>query len=399
MKQSIIIILIPVFLFLFCKDVYSIPSFARKYQISCQTCHAPSIPKLKAYGDDFAGDAFKLQDYQSPRYFIETGDKKLNLMRNFPVAIRMDGYISYNFSDEGKADLAAPYLIKFMSGSNISEHLAYYFYFYMNEHGQVAGVEDAFLMFNDLLGQDLDIYLGQFQVCDPLFKRELRLTFEDYHVYTTGIGMSDMNMKYDKGIMITWGLNTGTSIIAEVVNGNGLADARAGLLFDKDKYKNVLLHLSQDIGDFLRIGGVGYYGKEEVNNNMDDIITNTAFFAGPDATLTAGDKLELNIQYIYRNDAEVFSGLPGMAILEDVITHGWMGELVFSPKGDQSNWYGVGLLNWIESDFDPADYRSATLHLGYLMQRNLRFGAEYSFLFTNEEQQHSRFSLGFVSAF
>ena len=33
-------------------------------------------------------------------------------------------------------------------------------------------------MFNNLFHSDLDLYVRQFQVSDPLFKRELRLTFK-----------------------------------------------------------------------------------------------------------------------------------------------------------------------------------------------------------------------------
>jgi len=39
----------------------AIPAFARKYNMSCATCHAP-IPRLKPYGDEFAGHGFKLPD-------------------------------------------------------------------------------------------------------------------------------------------------------------------------------------------------------------------------------------------------------------------------------------------------------------------------------------------------
>ena len=33
----------------------AIPAFARKYRFSCNTCHV-APPKLKAYGDEFAGN-------------------------------------------------------------------------------------------------------------------------------------------------------------------------------------------------------------------------------------------------------------------------------------------------------------------------------------------------------
>ncbi len=49
----------------------AIPAFARKYQISCQVCHSPAMPRLKAFGDDFAGDGFRMTDYESPQVFYK----------------------------------------------------------------------------------------------------------------------------------------------------------------------------------------------------------------------------------------------------------------------------------------------------------------------------------------
>lgn len=380
----------------------AIPAFARKYNISCMVCHSPSIPKLKPYGDTFAGDGFKLSDYEAPRYFADAGDQKLDLIRNFPIAVRMDGYVQAIFDDEGGTDLSAPYLIKLMSGGQLSEHLAYYFYFYMDEHGEVAGVEDAFLMYDNLLNTGIDIILGQFQVSDPLFKRELRLTFEDYDLYTSKIGLSRISMAYEKGIMLTYTLPTATDLIFEVVNGNGLAESGNRKFFDNDKHKSVLGRVSQDIGEYLRLGAVAYYGKEDLINSdaiISSEITNEALFLGSDASITMDDKLEFNLQYLYRQDSRVYASRFSNNPMTDVLTHAFMGEVIFSPQGDQSDWYAVGLYNYVESDYDPADYHSATVHLGYLLKRNVRLGLEYTQVLTIPDDPYGRLSLGFSSAF
>ncbi len=377
----------------------AIPAFARKYRISCKTCHAPSVPKLKDYGNDYAGDGFKLQDYESPGYFVDAGDEKLSLIRNFPLAVRMDGYITCNFSGNGRHDLSAPYLLKLLSGGELSDHLAYYFYFYMDEQGEIAGVEDAYLMYDNFLNSPLDIYLGQFQVSDPLFKRELRLSLEDYHVYTSRIGLSDINMKYDKGIMLTCGFDTGTDLIVEVVNGNGLSEADPWNLFDKDKYKNFLGRVSQDLGSILRLGVVGYFGKEKITNNIGNSLINQVAFYGPDATVTVSNLFEFNVQYLARQDDQVLTNPETAEIQEDINTKCTLAELIFTPKGDDSDWYAMGLLNWIDSDYRPAGYRSATLHAGYLPRRNVRLSAEYSYVFSEQVDDFGKFSLGFTSAF
>ena len=220
------------------EKAHAIPAFARKYSLSCTTCHAPSAPALKPYGDEFAGNGFRLPEEQSPRYFMKTGDDKLSLLRELPIAVRLDGFASYNLDGYERVDFASPYIVKLLSGGELSDRVSYYFYFYFSERGEVAGVEDAFLMYNDLFGIDLDIYLGQFQVSDPLFKRELRLSLEDYMLYTSKIGTSGIDLTYDKGMMVTLGLPSGTGVTLEVVNGNGIGEAHRRV-FDNDKYKNV----------------------------------------------------------------------------------------------------------------------------------------------------------------
>jgi hypothetical protein len=162
------------------EDAAAIPAFARKYRMSCTTCHAP-VPRLKEYGEDFAGNAFRLEDKEPKRFFPDTGDDMLTLQRELPIAVRFDAYFLYDKHKDGNmTDFQTPFGLKLLSGGNISKNIGYYFYFYMSEKGEVAGVEDAYVHFNNLFGADFDLMVGQFQVSDPLFKRELRLTYEDY---------------------------------------------------------------------------------------------------------------------------------------------------------------------------------------------------------------------------
>jgi hypothetical protein len=283
--------------------------------------------------------------------------------------------------------------MKLMSGGAIAEDISYYMYFYMSEHGEVAGIEDAYIMFNDLFNIDFDIYLGQFQVSDPLFKRELRLTLEDYYVYMATPGQSSINLKYDKGVMMTLGLETGTDIIVEILNGNGIGETNLFGNFDKDKYKNFAGRVTQNIGEFLRFGVFGYYGKEINNIPAGGNYENSMWMAGPDLTISFGDKAELNGQYMTRNDGTLYRG--GSEV-KDSKTDAALAELIITPMGDESLWYGVAMFNWVDSDFDDLDYQSGTMHLGYLLRRNLRLCAEYTYRF---EQEFGNVSLGFVSAF
>ena len=149
----------------------------------------------------------------------------------------------------------------------------------------------------------------------------------------------------------------------------------------------------------MRIGITGYFGKEDMTNIPGNTLTNSSYYAGPDASIRFGSKWELNAQYLMRNDNQVYTHAETDEIMKDVGTQGVMTELIFSPEGDASKWYALGMFNLVESDFNPANYRSATLHAGYLLRRNVRVSAEYTQIFTDADNTWGRMSLGFVSAF
>ena len=366
--------------------VEAIPAFARKYRMSCTTCHAP-VPRLKAYGDEFAGNGFVLADQEASRYYVETGDKDLDLIRELPLAIRFEGFLKHETASKKEFDFTSPYNLKLLSGGALTKNVAYYFYFFFSERGEVAGVEDAFLMFNNVGNSELDIYAGQFQVSDPLFKRELRLFYQDYQIYRLKVGDSRIDLAYDRGLMLTYGLESGTDIVVEILNGNGIGAADDFRTYDEDKYKNLFGRISQDVGSFARLGGCGYYGKEASENR-----TNELWMLGVDGTV-GNDRVELNAQYLERRDDNPWfeASKP-----EEVRSRGVMAELIVMPEGERSSLYFGGLFNWINSSSNEHDYQRVTGHIGYLLRTNIRLIAENTYDIENEENQ---FVVGFVSAF
>ena len=398
MKKPVVILFILLCIIINIETANAIPAFARKYSLSCTTCHAPAAPALKPYGDEFAGNGFRLAEEQAPRYYMNSGDDKLSLVRELPVAVRLDGFATYNLNGTERMDFATPYILKLLSGGEISDRVSYYFYFFFSERGEVAGVEDAFLMYNDLFGMDLDIYLGQFQVSDPLFKRELRLSLEDYVLYTSRIGTSGINLTYDKGMMLTLGLPSGTGLTMEVVNGSGIGPAQ-NRVFDDDKYKCILGKVSQDVGEMFTMGAFVYTGKENILHTTVTGQTNSVLIWGPDVTFTPNEQWTVNAQYLRREDSNVYPNMFSTSAMSDVLTEGAMTELIFSPRGEFSDWYMLGLFNWVKSGFTAANYKSATFHAGYLLSRNIRLAAEYTRDFTISGQHYNKFSFGFVSAF
>lgn len=366
------------------EEVLAIPAFARKYNMSCNVCHSP-FPKLKPFGEEFAGNGFVMKDKEAPRFTMDTGDDLLLLMRELPLAVRVEGYLRHQPQMARRSDFQTPYLVKLISGGLIAKNVSYYFYFFFGERGEVAGLEDAFVMFNNLFGQELDLAVGQFQVSDPLFKRELRLTFDDYQIYRVKPGASSVNLTYDRGLMFSYGLPT-TDIVFEILNGEGIGAADPARNFDGDKYKNGMLRITQDLGESFRVGAFGYLGNQEKNGNV-----NQTVMWGPDLTI-ALDPIEFNFQYVSRtDDRPLFTA----ATLEQKTTGGFA-ELIYRPEGDRGRWYGVAMYNWVNADDAKLDFRTASASVGYLMGRNLRLLGEYSY---DLEAKANRFTAGFVAAF
>lgn len=366
------------------EDAEAIPAFARKYSLSCNTCHV-AIPKLKSYGEAFAANGFALPDGEEPkRAVIETGDETLLLLRDFPIAVRFDAFLKVQDKSNVKTDLAMPYGIKLMSGGRISQKVSYYFYFFMDERGEVAGVEDAYLHFNNIGGTAFDILAGQFQVSDPLFKRELRLTYEDYMIYGAGPGMSKANLKYDRGLILTYGFDFGMDLTGEILNGNGITDADENKLFDMDSRKNFALRASQDL-DFMRIGLFGYSGSEIITG-----MENKIMYFGPDATI-GSDTWELNIQALRRTDSN-----PDFASKSKTTLDGGFAEFTYMPQGSDSRFLYTVLYNKITADGAENDNETATINVSHMAARNLRILMEYT---RDLEQDKNRFVLGVVTAF
>jgi hypothetical protein len=355
------------------------------------------MPRIKGFGEEFAGNGFRMKDMDAPRYFVNTGDEKLSLLREVPLAIRLEGHITYDNKNSEAFEFGFPFGLKLLSGGEISKKLSYYFYFYMSEAGEVAGIEDAFLTYSDLFGTGINISAGQFQVCDPLYKRELRLTLEDYVIYTLKPGTSSISLKYDRGIIVDYGIEaTGTGFVGEIVNGNGIGEAGTNFLFDKDKYKNYFIKGSQSIGKMFDVGLFGYFGKEALEDTV-SAMTNEVVFWGPNLTFNLDEKLIVNLQYARRTDSDVIITGEAAGLREDVMTHGGFAEVIFAPKGDMSSWYLTLLGNWIDSDMDELDYSSLTFHAGYLLRRNIRVVGEYTQQFAGVG--YGKASIGFIAAF
>jgi len=363
------------------------PAFARKYRVSCTTCYAPP-PRLKAFGEEFAGGGFRMEEGQEPtRAYADVGDPLLLLPRDLHIGIRMEGFASWKEDARAETDAEFPWVWKILSGGPISDKASYYFYFLI-ERGEVVGLEDAYLQWNGLFGLPVDVMAGQFQVCDPLFKRELRLERSDYLIYKARVGHSSVDLTYNRGLMFGWTFPGEIETFLEVVAGNGISHADESQDFDKDKYKNVALRLTRSIGP-IRIGGFGYYGKEKGDSSG----VNVMKYWGYDFTVALGNRVEVNGQYLERRDDNpMFLDKPA----DEYETMGGLVEVHVFPQGQDGRWVLTGLYNYVDSHDDSAKAETVSLTINRLLARNLRLLMEFG---RDIEYEASRGTLGLLAAF
>src|SRR5690606_37140221 len=140
-------------------------------------------------------------------------------------------------------DFQAPYLIKLLSSSPLSDDITYHLYAIFPEKGGNGEtvIEDAWFRHGDLLGAGLGMQIGQFQVSDLMFPREVRLTFQDFYAYRAA------GITYDRGVIFDCGFGS-IDLALGAVNGNGITDnfainspgyRRPDAMFDNDSRKSL----------------------------------------------------------------------------------------------------------------------------------------------------------------
>jgi hypothetical protein len=186
------------------------------------------------------------------------------------------------------------------------------------------------------------------------------------------------------------------------VHGLGVIPREAGgdRLYDRDKLKNLALHVSQELGP-VRLGGFGYWGRERAEGRTDRIL-----IWGPDATLSPARNVEVNLQYLRREDSNPLLAADGMSS----VVNSTFGEVIVGPLGTEGRWYVTELYNWIDADRpllslrvgeqDTAAgflqrYHTVSGGVHYLINRNVRLLGEARW---DLEREKPRFTTGVTLA-
>lgn len=379
----------------------AMPAFARQYDVSCVTCHS-AYPRLNEFGEWFAGNNMRMPQWRET--MMASSDDMLALPKTLPLAVRAQAFVQGRDGEEvdyetgptgngSSFDIQAPYLIKLLSSAPLSENISYYFYGIFAEKGENGEViiEDAWFSYADIAGSGINGMLGQFQVSDLMFPREVRLTFQDFYAYRAA------GITYDRGIILDRGLGP-VELAVGLTNGNGVSEnitinspgyRRPDHMFDNDSSKNLFGRLGGAVGPvnfglFGLVGeqrsAAGFAGADRGSRDTDKTIY------GLDLSGSIGARTHWFAQLLWNQWDEFLDADP-------TVDYDWFGSFAGVDFIMNDRWALSVLYNYADaSDFDATgtiyegiDINSLTFGASYYFMRNVKGVMEINIDFLSED--------------
>jgi hypothetical protein len=332
---------------------------------------------------------------------LDVPDPFLELPATLPLALRLQTYAqartdkSLDAAPEGeraaaKFDFQTPYQLKLLSGAPIGKDLSYYLYAVYAERGQNGSValDDAWVLHHDLFGSGVSAQIGQFQVSELMFARELRTTYQDYLVYRMA------GLTYDRGVL--FGREVGPFELAlGFANGNG-SDAsfsinsagfqRPNRSFDNSSDKSTYARFSLEDSDLGAVGLFAFVGRQQsvtgdTGSDVGNRLTGKSVL-GLDLSGDIGGGFSWFGQFLWNRWDGILDTAPARKFI-------WTGGFLGLDYQMGSRWLLSGLLNLTDSGdfagtgtiFEGIDSRILSVSVSYYTARNLKLVIEGGFDF------------------
>ncbi len=383
------------------------PMFARKYNMSCASCHS-AFPRLNSFGEQFRASNMRLPNWRDDT--LETGDPRLALPSAVPLAIRAQAYVQAREGKsidpvtgdtvEASSDFQSPYLIKLLSSAPLSDHITYYFYGIFAEKGGNGEtiIEDAWFRHDDVFATGVGLQLGQFQVSDLMFPREVRLPFQDFMVYRMA------GITYDRGVLFDRGIG-GLDVSLGLVNGNGIDQnfdvnspgyRRPDNMFDNNSDKSVFGRIATTLGP-VSVGLFGLAGEQ----------ANATGPAGIDSGDRDTDKriVGLDLSGTLRGKTHWYTQLlwnTWEGFLEPDQDYDWWGGFAGVDYIFNDFWAFSALYNYADADdldatdtiYEGIDINSLSFTASYYFMRNVKGVAEINIDLLDDESRSGTYYTG-----
>ncbi len=411
-------------IFMLYQQTFAIPVFARQYKVSCNTCHA-AFPRLNSYGEQFVKDNLRMPNWKDTT--INTGDQLLALPKYVPLSIRAMAYAQVREgkyidpvtgdSEKADTDFQAPYMIKILSSAPLTDKISFYFYGILAEKGENGKVivEDAYFRYADIFDTGIYFMVGQFQISDLMFPRELRLTFQDYMIYRMA------GITYDRGVLLGKDLEPVT-VEFGLVNGNGIEDnfkinspgyQRPDHMFDNDRKKTAFGRIGVDIAG-VSAGIFGLYGRQKTRLTSNAGIDSGSRYSdkkiyGFDVSGNINEKIFWFAQYLYNDWGKFFDDTPNKK-------YNWWGifagvDYIYNDRiviSSLYNYADAGDFDGTSTVYEGININTVTFTFSYYFMRNVKgiIEGSYDFLskdndadYVGHETKEGYILIGFDAAF
>ncbi|OGU76319.1 MAG: hypothetical protein A2V93_06215 [Ignavibacteria bacterium RBG_16_34_14] len=303
MKNFLYSILIITFLItLFTVDSYGIPSFSRKYQTSCSTCHY-AFPMLNAFGEAFRNNGYRYpggdENYrkEEPVSLGSEGYKRVwpdaiwpaDIPGTSPLSALAIGRINYDALANVKWGFEIPHEVEVLYGGTIGEDFSFFGEVeFENENNEIEIAFPFALQYDHSPGLHLRVGMVN---ADPT-PNSLRLTRNHYNIASFR-SRNRWRFRDEKVGVELWGAGNssggsgGFTYRIGVVNGQGISDM--------NKEKDIYGRATYKFGGLGEIGGTEGSGSETSQFYIDNSLTLGAFFYKGVASRVGSDDEDFTI--------------------------------------------------------------------------------------------------------
>ena len=386
-----VLVLLAVFICTAFDTALAIPVWARKYGVSCTTCHV-SIPKLNSFGQAFRFNGYRFpretkdlleekpvplggkpQEKQWPANAVWPGE----IPGSFPLSIRTELDFNYSFSGDDSIVSHLPHEVYALSGGNLGESVSFFLEILLLEDGSFGGGRRIFLQFDSFIWDNklLNAKIGKFEIAAVPLSHIRRITsLNDNIVNSFQNGANPVTLNTHMGGVELWGIKDGPNggglyygagiVEGPPESGNHSSSSPAEAVYARVSYKFGGLSLSGESGpvpqggnwrdNHLRVGGFFYSGRSTISDYI-----------------RSGVDLRLQVQ-----DLDL---LLGMALGEDDFSESSSPKMSFSVYYIEADYvfypWVIGAVR-LDAGFTPdddavGDIRSLLLNLSISIRPNI----------------------------
>lgn len=273
------------------------PSFARKYNVSCHSCHADAYPELNALGRDFKERGFQMPEGAESSYRTRatlapgTIDERIGLLRELPLAARAVGVaqvpLDARASDRNAVDfrlLEDLYLI--LGGSPYRDVSV----FASATIAPTPTLHHASIGLHNLLGDGLlNVRAGELLLLDFLQPGHRALNRVQNLGALTKVGLNPTSLDSSQLGLQVYGRLLGRQAFYDVAVVQG-AKGPDGIS-DLDDHKDVFAQLQWTFREQDVVGLLGYYGRTQLTDTAREVsvrFTDPFYILGADVEVHQG---------------------------------------------------------------------------------------------------------------